>query len=345
MRVTVDRAALADATKKAGKFLPRMANIPVLGHYLVEAHSGILAVTAFDMEAGRRVEVEAQVQVEGDVLIPPALAKVVAGSKADKVTLDADDTEVTIEAGKARAKLRLGRRDDYPEGFEPGFGDAVEVPVKHWERIRSVCIAASRDTPRPVLMGVKLEGGLAVATDSYRLAWAEFTDVEDHPEVVVPARAVQALDADVKALYVGDRNVKAKLTDGAWWVRPIEGAFPKWRSLLSDDEGAISVTVDCEELSAAVKRATGAVEPNHVALSPDGREVQVIARHQDKGEYIEDIPAKIDGDRIDVAFNPSYLLDAMSQTEQITLRIFDQTGPVLVEGESWWRGLIMPVRT
>lgn len=344
MRVTVDRAELAHATKAAGKFLPSRMAIPVMQHFLVEAHSGILAVTATDHESGRRVEVEAAVQVEGDILIPPALAKIVGGSKADKVTLDADDTEVTVEAGKAKAKLRLGRREDYPEDIEPSIDGADEVPVKHWERIKAVTVAAANQG-RPVLTGVKLEQGQAVATDSYRLAFVDFTDVKDHPEALIPARAIKYLDADVTAFYITNRSVKAKLADGAWWTRRIEGAFPKWRSLLPDGDGTISVTVDCEELSAAVKRANAAISPIVVSLSPENGEVQVIARMRDQGEYIEDVTAKTDGERLDVLFNPSFLLDAMSQTEQITFRIFNETGPVLVEGEDWWRGLIMPVRT
>lgn len=74
VKVVVDRKALADATRAVGKFLPRLSSIPVLNHFLVEAHSGIIAITAHDHESGRRVELEAEVEGAGDILVPAAFA-------------------------------------------------------------------------------------------------------------------------------------------------------------------------------------------------------------------------------------------------------------------------------
>ncbi|MFP3915904.1 MAG: hypothetical protein ACLFWM_13580, partial [Actinomycetota bacterium] len=100
MKATIPRKELAEATKAAGKFLPRLHHIASLAHYLVEAHSGIVAVTATDLEAGRRVEVEADVETEGDVLVPGALSQIVASGLGDEVSLSATDENLTVKTGR-----------------------------------------------------------------------------------------------------------------------------------------------------------------------------------------------------------------------------------------------------
>lgn len=344
MRVTVDRDELAMATKKAGKLLPGRGSMPILQCFLVVARDGILSVTADDRESGRRVEMEASVQMDGEILVPPALEKIVSGAKAGAITLDADETEVTIEAGNAKATLRLANRRDYPERVEPDDADAVEVPIRDWSRIRAVATAASGDPVRPIMTGVKLEQGVAAATDYYRLAYVDFSDAKKHPEALIPARAIRALDDDVVALHIGERDVKAVVGDGVWWTRQIEGPCPMWRSLLKDEEPTLKVTVDCEELSRAVKRATAAISPVYVTLRPENGELRVLAGRQDLGDFTESVAAKIAGDPAEVNLNPRFLLDVLAQTEEITLGITSDYGPVTYDGGGWWRGLVMPMR-
>lgn len=344
MKVNVDRKALADATKAAGKFLGARLAIPALNHFLVEAHSGMLAITATDHEAGRRVEIEAEVEDEGDILVPPSLAKIVSGSNASNVSIRTDESEAVLTVGKARAKLRLGRRDDYPDA-EPDETGAAEIPVSNWSHLKQVCVAASTDQTRPVYAGVQIANGTAAATDTYRLAWVDVAEGVEHPEALIPARAIQALDANVEKLYVTDRHVKAKLEDGAWWTRRIEGTYAKWRNLLpKEDQIVTRVTFDSDLIVSAVKRAVGALGPHFVRISIHDGEVEVKATMQDQGEYSEVIAAKTEGDSLVAHFNPAFLIDAFGATEVATMALIDDVRPALITS-AWWAYLLMPVRT
>lgn len=343
MKVTTDTKALADAVRAVGKFLPARSGIASLAHYRIEAHSGIVAVTAFDMESGRRVEVEAEVESQGEALLPPAFGKVVSGSNAQEISIDVSETEAKVVAGRARATLRVGNPEDYPPAEPELYDDPIPVPG--WERMRSVAVAASSDTNRPVLGTVKLEGVDAVSTDSYRLAWAQVTESTDHPEVLIPARAIQGLDVPATKLQIGDRNVRAEVDGGAWWTRLVEGAFPKWRSLLpTDGQVTAQVVVDSDLLASAVKRATSTVEKG-IVVTLDIREgeIGVSMKQRDLGDYSEPVAANVSGDPVTVNFHPRYLLDGLGPVDSVTLKVVDDVRPALMVSD-WWNYLLMPVR-
>lgn len=351
MKVTVERKALADAAKAVGKFLPKTGSLPAINHYLVEAHSGILALTATDMEAGRRIEVEADVKTEGDILVPPILSPILASGAADEVELSATDQHVTVKIGKASHRIRLGKREDYPTA-EPSIEDGVDLPVDSWHKIQAVARIASTDTSRPVLQAVCFEGSEAIATDSYRLAHVTVTEKlpeGDQPNHLVPARAILGLDAAVTKLTLGERQVKAQVEDGAWWARLIEAKFPNWRNLEAGTEPTVRVRFLADRLAGVLSRArhvTGDYIP--LRLTVTAGEVVARANRPDIGEFEESFSADTEWSgkvkEVTVGFNDSYLASLIDPVDEVTMTLSDGFKASLVSGDGWWSGLIMPVR-
>lgn len=349
MKATVDRKALADALKAAGKFLPRMAAISALGHYRIEAHSGILAITASNLEAGRRVEVEADVSTEGDVLVPPALAKLVSAGVDASVDLAASDSDLTVSVGRSTASLRLGRLDDYPANIEPDpAGDELEV--ESWSRVRAVAKLASTEDGRPILQGVLLDAGEAVATDAYSLAHAQVLTSTDHPEIVIPARSILGLAGTPESLRADDRAVKAQLEDGAWWSRLIQGQYVRWRTLIEQQEDAgerTQLRMGTENLLDVLSRCATTIDPTkpvRLELDPESQTLTVSAAEADLGNYTETVPAEIVGKPVEIHFNGPKLRAAVEASASVSIRVADQYKSALVDGDSWWHAAVMPVR-
>lgn len=349
MKVRVDRKELTEATRAVSKFLPSSSSMEVLQHFLVEAHSGILAITASNMEAGRRIELEAEVEAQGDVLVPRSLTQVVSGGIGDEVKLSATDSYMTVGIGKATNRLRLGVRDSYPE-VEPTMEDASRLPIQSWHKVQAVSAICGGPKSKVELQGVYFDGAEAVATDAYRLAYVTVSDEVEHASVIVPQHAIKSLDASVSALHVDERRVKADVTGGVWWARLIQGTYPKWRNPLNQvPEPVVTVQVDTPVLLGVLARAAAVVDTSTIPilLNIGQGEVTLTAKQADRGEFEEAFPAATDwheGSEFEATYNARFLQSMVEPVESVEMRLVDSNRPVAIDGDGWWHGVLMPVK-
>lgn len=335
MKVSVEKKALADAAKAAAKFLPRVSHMAVLEHLELEAHSNQLMISATNLDAGRTVEVEADIEIDGRVLVPESFAKIVSAA-GERLSLSVGDSKLTVTDGASTWRLPLGEIEDYPN---PPSTDGDSYEIASWRHIQAVATAA-RKNDRPALQAVHFGDGFAAATDSYRLAWTEC----DAPEALVPAYAIRNLDAEVGSLKIGDRHASATLENGLWWTRLIDGSFPKWQTLIPPDP-QIQATFSTEALSDALRRASFVAPEAGKQLK--GKLVTlefgdgITVRSGD--DFTETVEADTEG-TLEITFNISYLLDALDPVDKATFKLTDQFKPGLIESD-WWNALIMPVRT
>jgi DNA polymerase III subunit beta len=233
-----------------------------------------------------------------------------------------------------------------------------------------VAIAAGRDDTLPTLTGVRMEidGSTIVlaATDRYRLAVREFswtpTSSSISATALVPAKTLS--DA-AKSLAGGDSVSIALTPDAAGLIgfegegrrsttRLLDGEFPKYRSLLPNESSTVA-SVDTQALIDAVKRVALVAERNTpVRLTFDGSEVSLRAGAGDDAQASEVVESVTEGDVIEIAFNPGYLIDGLVAVNSPIARFsFTQsTRPAVITGVSEvsaassdaYRYLLMPVR-
>ena len=335
MKFTADTADLARAVRAVRKASPNRAAWELLSGFKVEALDGIVAISATDLDVGRRVEIEARIEEAGAVLMPPRFPSVVTGATAEVITISGTD-RVTITSGRSRWQLEPLAIDDYPKEPEP---QGETITLADWSRIQAVAIATGNDGSRPILQGVCFDDGAAAATDSYRLAWTE-TATPVFP-MNIPARAIRALTEAPHTAVSDGRSIKATTADGAWWSRLIEGTFPKWRSLIPKSEATTRITVRSELLADVIGRARLVLEPEWPITIETGPGELVVKNGERFSEAIE---AKIEGDDITAAYNPVYLVDLCDPVEEAEISLIDSFKPARIEGEGWWNAMLMPVR-
>jgi len=186
VRFRVEHDTLADAVAWAARTLPTRPSLPMLAGLMIETGAAGLTLSSFDYEVSARVEIPAQVDEAGQVLVSGRLLADIARA------LPVQPVEVSVDG--ARAEVRCGRStfvlptlpvEDYPtlpsmpttSGTVPGatFASAVH----------QVTIAAGRDDTLPTLTGVRVEivndKVTLAATDRYRLAVREFTWSPESP--------------------------------------------------------------------------------------------------------------------------------------------------------------------
>lgn len=358
MRIRADRDDLADVFTRANRAVGSRSALPVLQGVLCDVRGGQVRVTGTDLEVTIRTSTEVEVLEEGSVVIPARLAtEAIRRMPAGAVTIGATDTEIEILGRGPRFTLRPLALADFPDlGEVAGGGIAVDGDQLA-AAIAQVTVAASTDAGRPILTGVLFESGgdelRLVATDSYRLAVRDMAATSLPTSALVPARGLRELARAVGApsmtMSIQPREAVFASERGVLRLRLIEGAFPKYRSLLPENYPR-RVVVEREAFLEALGRAALVAEdhiPVRLKLFEGGIEVTVT--RQDVGGEVEHIAGEYEGEgEAQIAFNPRYLADGVNviRSERVRLQVLDSMKPSVIEGvgEEEFVYVLMPVR-
>lgn len=359
MRIRAERDDLADIFSRANRAIGTRTAVPVLQGLLCEVSGSSLWVTGTDHEMTVKASTTVEVMEEGRAVIPgKLLGDAVRRMPPGSVTIGASDGEIELVGKGPRFTIRPLNADDYPE-ISDVTGEGVEVDGEELAAaINQVVVAASMDSARPILTGVLFESSVdglrMVATDSYRLGVRDLAGVGLEGTGLVPARGLRELPRTIGAAKVnarlGDREAIFTSERGTLRLRLIEGAFPKYRSLLPESYRN-QVVVNKDDVMEALGRVALVAEdhiPVRLKLGDGG--VEVTVTRQDVGGETEHIAGTFTGsdEEVLVAFNPRYLADGVAAVDgdQIRIQVIDGVRPSVVDsGESdAFLYLLMPVR-
>ncbi|MGH8868488.1 MAG: DNA polymerase III subunit beta [Actinomycetes bacterium] len=369
MKFQVQRDVLAEAVAWTARGLPARPPVPVLAGLLLEASPSGLSLSGFDYEVSARVDVAADVSEPGRVLVSGRLLTDISRSLPDRpVEVALEGTRVAVTCGSARFTLLTLPVEDYPALPEmPTASGRVPSDV-FATAVSQVAVAAGRDDTLPVLTGVRVEiegdSVTLAATDRYRLAARQISWKPEQPDLsavaLVPARTL----ADTAKTLAGGGDVQLALSGGPQGEgmigfesggrrttsRLIEGEFPKYNSLFPSEAGSVA-RVETAQFIEAVRRVSLVAERNTpVRLSFSGDGCVLEAGTGDEAQASESVEAEFTGDDIEIAFNPSYLLDGLNATgaERAALSFTASTRPAVItavdDSDADYRYLIMPVR-
>ncbi|RFU42604.1 DNA polymerase III subunit beta [Actinomadura logoneensis] len=379
MEFRVDRGALADAVAWAARTLPARPAQPVLaGLRLVADADGGLELAGFDYEVSAQARLDAAVDTPGRALVPGRLlADIVRSLPAQPVEFLTKDSELVLRCGSAEFGLQTMPVEDYPTLPEPPARAGTVAGEAFAAAVAQVTPAAGRDDTLPMLTGVRidLEGDTMwlACTDRYRIAARELTwspDAEDfHAGVVVPART---LADTAKAIRPGatvalgltgeaDTLIGVSGGDRSMTTRLLDDQYIDYRKRLTGDWTSVA-RVRTAPFVEAIKRVALVTERSTpVRLAFAGGEVSVRAASGDAARANESLGAELDGNEIDIAFSPQYLLDGLAgiHTEYARLECAGPTKAALLTGipdpekegegadldaDTGFRYLAMPVR-
>jgi len=374
MKFRAERGEFADAAAWALRTVGARATLPALSGVRLEVSGDRLVLSSTDLEMASELSIPVQAESDGVALVPGRLlGDVVRSLPNAAVSAEAARERLHLACGRAQFDLRLMPAEDFPSLPEPG-PDAVTAVMKAEEFARTVAQvarAASADDARPVLTGVQLEattqGLTASATDSYRLAvrtvpWDQGTE----RTVLVPRRALEEarrsaelLGSEVRLLLeagqvtfaFGDRRLTSRL---------IEGKFPDVRQLIPAGSER-RLLVDRAELMEVAKRVAVVGDANTTAtpvtLHLTADSVRVTAGSGDVGQAEESMPGQLEGEPLQIAFNPRYLTDGLDAagSERVVLEFRDELKPAVLRPAPAAQGedeppapdflyLLMPVR-
>ena len=374
MKFRVERDVLAEAVAWAAHSLPARPAVPVLAGLLLTAEEGRLSLSGFDYEVSARVELEADTEEAGTVLVSGRLLADISRALPNRpVEISTDGVRVSVVCGSARFALPTLPVDEYPALPQMPTSTGTVSGEVFAAAVAQVAVAAGRDDTLPVLTGVRVEIDgdriTLAATDRYRFAVRELLWKPEEAGLsavaLVPAKTL--LDT-AKSLNSGDA-VSIALAGGGGQgegligfegagrrttTRLLEGEFPKFRSLFPTEFNAVA-TIPTAPFVEAVKRVSLVAERNTPVRLSFGQGVLTLeAGSGDDAQATERIDADLEGDDISIAFNPGYLLEGLSAIDApvAQLSFTTATKPALLSGRpaadaeanEAYKYLIMPVR-
>ncbi|MEU8304750.1 DNA polymerase III subunit beta [Actinomadura sp. NPDC048955] len=344
MEFRVERQTFADAVAWAARTLPSRPALPVLAGMLIEVtEQGELTLGAFDYEVSAHATDEAAVAEPGRALVPGRLlSDIVRNLPNQPVDVLTKGSEVVVRCGPAEFGLLTLPVEDYPTLPEPPARVGTVPGDLFAAAVAQVTPAAGRDDTLPMLTGVRIdiEGDTMwlACTDRYRIAARELTWSPEEPGftagVVVPARTLadtaKAIrrGAEVSIGLGGTADTLIGISGGgrSMTSRLLDDQYINYRSRLTGTWTSVA-EVRVAPFVEAIKRAALVTErgtPIRLAFTAD--EVRIRAATGDSARANESVGAQLDGDDIDIAFAPQYLLDGLAGIDTEYARL-ECTGP------------------
>ncbi len=351
-----------DGLKSVQNIVAGKGSLPILQNVLLEANGHELKMTTTDLDISIKASCECTTIEAGSTTLPVkllfnAIAKVVEG----EVEINVDAKECAfISAGNARYKLVGMPESEFPK--LPKDDEAYEYKISQSvfrEMLKKVSYAASQDDTRRTLKGVLLsfkdQKITMVATDGRRLALVENElefSVSAERDIVLPSKAVCELqrslgEGEDLSLMVQKSQICFKVGSMTIYSKLMDDVYPNYRQVIPK-ETVEHIEIDRQLLLDALDRASVMTmdEAHSTKLIFENGKLTVTSAASDIGEAKDVVPIKYAGERIEIMFNPSYVMDPLKaiDDDEVTININDGHSPAVIKCQIPFLYVLMPLR-
>jgi len=365
MNIKILQENFTKALTKVTRVVPSRPQLPVLQNIKIAARKDGVEITATNMETTETAWVGGKVEKEGEVCVSArVLLEFVSSLPPETVSVIAEKEHIVVSCGGFTAKLPTVSVSEFPPVPEIGKEEQGAVDKKILDdALSAVLFSAATDEGRPLLTGVKViadgEDTQLVATDGYRLSLKKVAlSAGKLSGAVVPARALSEVlklsseekeEKTVRMGMAGEKQAGFVIGETTLLTRLIDGEYPNFERIIPKSFTTRAL-IEKEPFLRAVRSAAifARDNANIVRLSLDNQKITVSANAPQVGENKVEVPAKIDGDGGEIAFNSRFLVDFLTNYQEDEF-LFEMTG-ALNSGvfkpakDDSFLHIIMPVR-
>ena len=365
MKVRCDRNELLERLQSVAAVVSSAPTTkPILQCALLSADDRGFEVKVTDLDNSTRlVVVRHEIEQPGRVALPAArLVSLLRELPGGGVTFEtgSDPRDVSVRAESYQFRLLGDDPEEFPEIRQFAAENALVLSrEKLAEMLRRVGVASARDASRYQLAGifVEIDGEelRMTATDGKRLTHDSMrirNSNEMKASAIIANRAVDSLcriaghgSDDVRFAILGT-EVQVAFEHGEFMAKLIEGTFPEYRSVIPKDVKTRVKTRRVDFLQAA-KSASLVTdkETATILFRFQSGEICLESKASDIGESRITIPAEVQGDDIEIRFNPVYFIDALRAVndEEVRLELYGPGRPGAVRGGQNYRHFLMPL--
>jgi len=364
MKITATREEILGPVQHVIGVVERRQTMPILSNVLLSARNDRLSLTGTDLEVELVSSVVLKVQTAGDVTVPGRKFLDILRSLAEgsSVTLSLESDRFVVRAGRSRFTLSTLPAAEYPVVDTINEQQVLKLAQAEFRKlIDKVHFSMAQQDVRYYLNGMLLEseGGKAraVATDGHRLALCEVAlkeRVTGRQQVIIPRKGVMELqrmlggEGEV-ALGIGSNHVRCKIGDIRLTSKLIDGKFPEYSRVIPTNAYRV-IDADRGFLKQSLLRTAILSNEKYrgIRLNIKPNSLTLQAHNPEQEEAEDQIEVNYSDEELEIGFNVTYLLDALSaiETERVNIALTDSNSSCLItaalpDGSKY---VVMPMR-
>lgn len=363
MRIILSKTDILSAFQKIQSIVPAKPQMPILSNVLLLAIQDELTLTATDLSLSMKITIPAKVIEEGAIVLSSKrLSALIRELTSHEVEIATTPFHVAmIYAGSSQFKIPGMNPADFPE--VPTLWDGIQVQFPTTllkDMLSKTAFSAGRDETRPIFSSIHLHKNenstVFTGADGKRVA-RTFTDLPLSPgwqgSFILPIRAAEEI---IRLLDTKEETVSLHFLDGKISIQVgsvvlvsqlLSGQYPDISRIIPEKQTS-SINLHREELITLLKQVSlfTSADRTSIRFTFTPGELHLSITGTDAGEGHVSMPINYQGDRMDVAFNPTFFLDILrhSKDETVQLNLKDGYNPGLITDSSSSLYVLMPMR-
>lgn len=365
MKISCLKSDLLNGVNTSLKAVSTRTTLPILQCILLQATGDNFKLVSNDLELGIESYVKAEVIETGSIALD---AKIFS-----EIVKKLPDAEVNITVDESNLTTIVSQKSIFKIPGQPGT-EFIQLPQITKDKNISISQSVLKDMIhqtifsiamkeiKPILTGELLEikdnNFSIVSMDGYRISIRQvlFEESFEDTSVVVPGKTLSEIskilssdEADMLSVYFTDKHILFELENSIVVSRLLEGEYPKYASLFSADYDTL-ITVNRREFMMGIERA--ALIARESKKSPIKLEITdttlAITSNTELGNVHEEMSIVREGQNLEIAFNPRYMIDALKaiEDEEICLQFTNALNPCIIRQveDDDYKYLILPIR-
>lgn len=367
MKIQIARQDLLDKVNQVKTVVSSKSALPILSHILMETRESSVRLSATDLKVSIEAVADCTVEDPGSLTVSSQrLAMILSELPNADITLElGKNNVVSLSCGRIQTKLFSMAPEEFPpirafDNIEPLVLPQAMLKSMFGKTSFAICSDQARYNLTGILFEIKDEKIVVVATDGRRMSLC--SEGEGVPQgvnmkVIIPGKMIAELerllsgDGDV-SVYIDESQTAFAFGTTRLVTGLIEGNFPNYEMVVPkkhDKEALINTAI----LREAVRRTRTMTNEkfNSVRFVVSSGIMALKVVTPEVGEYEEEIPIEYDGEKVEIAFNPDFVLDILRHidTDMLCFILKDTTSPGVIkpylEGPvDSYVNVIMPIR-
>jgi len=365
MNIKIDRELLLTPLGNVSGIVEKRHALPILSNLLLESKQGNLRFTATDLEMQISTQVKTELSEEFQITISAKKLFDITRAlpESSKIDIQIEEAKVTVKAKKSRFNLQTLPPQDYPVMTKEVDG-AIELKLSQKEfkaLLKQVDFAMAQQDIRYYLNGllieVKEKNINIVGTDGHRLSFTStsLNTPTQQTQVIVPRKTIVELvkllndTEDPVEISFSKNQVGFKFSDINLITKVIDGKFPDYSRVIPEGHGN-SFNINRSLLLDSMLRASILSNDKYrgIRMVIEGNNLKLVSNNSEHEQAEEELEINYKGDKIDIGFNVTYLIDVLTniQSDQLTIAFNDSSSSCLVTipNNEKYKYVVMPMR-
>lgn len=369
MRLIAGREGILAAINQVLGGVEKRQTMQVLSNVLLDAEAGQLMLVTTDLEIQLSTRIDVQVLEAGKVTVNARkLADIIKSASVDAdISFSIEDQWFVIDIGTGKFRLATIEAQDFPlMTEEAAYRNTLHLGEKDLhDLIDKTQFSMAQQDVRYFLNGLLLEVRadeiVAVATDGHRLAYAQMRQenpIDQARQAIIPRKMIlellKSLDPARNApieLALGDSQISLAIGQNRLISKLIDGKYPDYNRVIPKNNSKTLIAPKAELrqvlLRASIlsnERFAGAyfhLSPNELVIESNN------AEHESSREAMS---VQYEADDLKISFNISYLINIISviDSEDIAVHLESPDASVLIcptlDGPVVTRYVLMPMK-